>query len=239
MSLALLFNLNNLDAGGGADVTAPTISSATINSAGTSLTFAFSESVVATISTGFTITPTNGGAAVNVSYASGSGTSSLVYTLSRTIKSTETLTYAYTQPGNGIEDTAGNDLASITSTAITNNSTQNAAPSDITLSNSGILTVSGLNAVVGALTTTDPDAGDTFTYSLVVGTGSTNNASFNISGANLRCNDPATLGVGTYYVRIQTQDSATNTYAEAFTITISLPVTSRQLGLKMGMGLSL
>lgn len=219
----------------GGDTTAPTISTATIAAAGTSITLAFSETVTfgAGSNTGFALTATNGGASVTLTYASGSGSSSLVYNTSRTIKSTEVLTLAYTQPGNGVEDAAGNDLVSFSGQSVTNSSTQNAAPTDISLSSTTTTTGSGLNATVGTLSTTDPDAGDTFTYSLVAGTGSTNNASFNISGASLRCNDPATLGVGTYSVRIQTSDSAANTYAEAFTISVVAPGDSSLYGFSL------
>lgn len=209
----------------GQDVTAPTVSSRTLAANGTSLTIAFSESVEfgAGSNTGFALTPTNGGAAVTLSYASGSGSSSLVYTASRTIKSTETLTLAYVQPGNGVQDAAGNDLVSFSGQSVTNNSTQNAAPTDISLSGSSVLTTGGLNAVVGTLSATDPDAGDTHTFTLVVGTGDADNAIFNISGANLRCGDPSGLTPGAYSVRVQATDSATNTYAEAFAITVVEP----------------
>lgn len=108
---------------GGADVTAPTVSSATINSAGTSITFACSEtvSVGAGGNGGFALSMSGG--AVTATYSSGSGSSSLVYSLSRTIQSGETGTHSYTQPGNGIEDAAGNDLASYSGATVTNNST--------------------------------------------------------------------------------------------------------------------
>lgn len=206
--------------GAAPDVTAPTVSSRTVSANGTEFTIAFDEAVTATIDTGFTLTPTSGGAAVTLSYTSGSGTSSLVYTASRAITRNETLTLAYVQPGDGIEDAAGNDLASFSGQAVTNNSTQNNAPTDLILSNSSVSVAGGVNAVVGGLSTTDPDPGDTFTYSLVAGTGDTNNASFNISGAQLRCSDPDALGIGTYSVRIQTSDGAA-TRAEAFTITVA------------------
>jgi hypothetical protein len=49
-------------------------------------------------------------------------------------------------------------------------------PTAAALSNSSIVENAGANAVVGTLSTTDPDAGDTFTYTLVSGTGSTDNA---------------------------------------------------------------
>ena len=108
----------------GSDQFAPTLSTATIAAAGTSITFAFNESVnVGTGGNGgWTITPSGG--AATLSYASGDGTSSLVYTISRTIYTGETGTVSYTQPGDGIEDDEGNDLANITDDAVVNDSTQ-------------------------------------------------------------------------------------------------------------------
>ena len=56
------------------------------------------------------------------------------------------------------------------------------APTDITLSSSIIPENSVVGTAVGNFSTTDPDAGDTFTYTLVAGTGATDNASFTIAG---------------------------------------------------------
>lgn len=108
----------------GADAVAPTLSSATIPSGGTSISLAFSEtvSVGAGGNGGWTISMTGG--AATLTYSSGSGTSTLVYSINRTINVGETGTVAYTQPGNGIEDTAGNDLATIATSGVTNNSSQ-------------------------------------------------------------------------------------------------------------------
>ena len=105
------------------DTTAPTLSSATIPAAGTSITFAFSEPVYfgAGGNSGFAVTM-SGGAATLI-YSSGEGTSSLVYTTSRVVNSGETGTCAYTQPTNGVEDGAGNDLVTFSGTSVTNNST--------------------------------------------------------------------------------------------------------------------
>ncbi|SOC19479.1 Ig-like domain-containing protein [Ureibacillus xyleni] len=61
----------------------------------------------------------------------------------------------------------------------------NQAPTDIFLSNNSIRENESIGATVGTLTTTDPDAGDTFTYSIVGGDFS----SFAISGNTLRTND--------------------------------------------------
>ena len=43
-----------------------------------------------------------------------------------------------------------------------------------------------IGTTVGTFSATDPDATDTFTYSLVSGTGSTDNASFTILGSTLK-----------------------------------------------------
>ncbi len=97
----------------------------------------------------------------------------------------------------------------------------NSAPTDISLSNSTVPAGSS-GALVGYLSTTDPDGGDTHTYSLVSGTGSTNNGSFSISGNELRT--AASLTAGSYSVRIRTTDSGTGNlyYEEAYSITVQL-----------------
>ena len=63
----------------------------------------------------------------------------------------------------------------------------NEAPTDITLSNGTIAENSAVDTEVGTLTSTDPDAGDSFSYALVTGTGDTDNDSFNISVEQPTC----------------------------------------------------
>jgi hypothetical protein len=124
---------------------APTLISSSINSAGTSLTLGFSKpvSIGAGGNGGFLLNPT--GADVTLTYASGAGTSTLVYTISRPILQTseETAVVSYTQPGNGVEDLLGVDLVTISSpAAVTNGSTQTGASAP-TLVAATVLTVSG------------------------------------------------------------------------------------------------
>ena len=74
---------------------------------------------------------------------------------------------------------------------------------------------------VGSLSTTDVDSGDTFTYTLVSGTGDTDNGSFLISGANLNINvTPDFNTKSSYSVRVRTTDAGGLNYEEAFTINI-------------------
>ncbi len=107
------------------DTTAPTFVSGSINSAGTSLTLTFDEAVEFESSpnaTGLTLTPS--GSAATLTYASGTGTTALVYTISRTIAIDETATIAYSSTTGDIEDGPGNDLATFSAVAVTNNSIQ-------------------------------------------------------------------------------------------------------------------
>jgi len=95
----------------------------------------------------------------------------------------------------------------------------NTAPSDITLDNNSInQSVTGVNATVGSLSTTDADAGDSHTYTLVAGTGDTDNASFNIDGSTLRTT--SALSAGSYSIRINTNDG-TDDFAKEFSITVN------------------
>lgn len=109
--------------GSGSDTTAPQLSgNPTIQSSGTSLSITFDEtvSIGSGGNGGWSISPSGG--AATLTYVSGSGSSTLVYTISREIQYNETATVSYTQPGNGIEDSAGNDLANISAHAVTNSS---------------------------------------------------------------------------------------------------------------------
>ena len=106
------------------DASLPTLISASIPMGGTSLDLNFSEVVIPGTggSVGWALSLSNG--SVTASYASGAGTSALTYNLSGTVLVNTTATVSYTQPGDGIEDVSGNDLASIIGFPITNNSTQ-------------------------------------------------------------------------------------------------------------------
>ena len=98
----------------------------------------------------------------------------------------------------------------------------NSAPTDIALSATSVNENVTENTTVGTISTTDADAGNTFTYTLVSGTGSTDNASFNINGTSLRLtSSPDFEAQSSYSVRIRTTDQGNLIYEEAFTITIN------------------
>ncbi|WP_204561551.1 autotransporter-associated beta strand repeat-containing protein, partial [Azospirillum palustre] len=107
-----------------------------------------------------------------------------------------------------------------TSTVVTASSI-NDTPTDIALSNSSISIFEGANGVVGTLSATDADTGQTLTYTLVSGTGDTNNALFNISGTSLQATNAATLTGGqSYSVRVRVSDG-TATYEKTFSISVT------------------
>ena len=94
--------------------------------------------------------------------------------------------------------------------------TMNQAPTNISLSSIRVAENAGPNAVVGILSNTD--SGGTYEYTLVAGTGDLDNASFNISGTNLRLTASADYETKTTYsVRIKVSDG-TNDFEKSFTI---------------------
>ena len=98
----------------------------------------------------------------------------------------------------------------------------NEAPTGIALSANAINENVTGNSTVGALSTTDPDLGNTFAYTLVAGTGSTDNASFNISGSNLCItNSPDFETKSSYSIRVRTTDQGSLIYEKVFAITIN------------------
>ena len=98
----------------------------------------------------------------------------------------------------------------------------NSAPTDIGLTPTSIAENSTVNTVVGTLSTTDVNSGETFTYELVVGTGDDNNASFNINGTSLRAGVAFDFETkSSYTVRVRTTDSGGATFEKPFTITVT------------------
>jgi ELWxxDGT repeat protein len=98
----------------------------------------------------------------------------------------------------------------------------NQAPTDISLTSTSIAENSSSGTAVSTFSTTDLDTGDTFTYSLVAGTGDTDNASFQIVGDQLQTNTTLDFeSQSSYSIRVQTDDGKGGTFQEVFTITIT------------------
>lgn len=98
----------------------------------------------------------------------------------------------------------------------------NTAPTDLALSNTTLPENGAANSVVGQLTTTDPDAGDTFTYTLVPGTGDTDNAAFSIVNDQLQINaSPDFEAQDSYAIRVQSTDQGGLSVEKVFTVNIT------------------
>jgi hypothetical protein len=103
----------------------PAFVSASINSAGSTVTIVFSQSCTTGVGGSGGVTLSASGGSVAAAYSSGSGSTDYVYNLNRVILTGETVLVGYTQPGNGIEATVGGaDVLSFSDVPVTNSSTQ-------------------------------------------------------------------------------------------------------------------
>lgn len=96
------------------------------------------------------------------------------------------------------------------------------APTDIGLSNTSVAENQAAGAVVGTFSSIDPDAGNTFTYTLVTGTGSNDNTSFAISNGQLVT--AASFNFETqssYLIRVRSTDQSGLFLNKQFTVTIT------------------
>ncbi len=120
------------------------------------------------------------------------------------------------------DDTGSDDILGIDDVVFSSVLNTNDTPTAINLSNSNINENAVINSVVGNLSTSDPNSGDTFTYSLIAGTGAVDNASFNILNNQLRINGPFNFEVqSSYSIRISTRDQSGATFSQAFVITVN------------------
>lgn len=93
----------------------------------------------------------------------------------------------------------------------------NEAPTAVAITSSTVAENSGF--LVGDLSTTDPDAGNTFTYTV---TGGTDSASFNIVGNQLFFNSPPNYEAqSSYAVTVTSTDQGSLAKAQALTITVT------------------
>ena len=119
-----------------------------------------------------------------------------------------------------VTDSQGHQFPKRFTITVTDN---NDAPSDVTFSNLSVAENSASGSTVGTASTTDQDAGDTHTYTLVPGPGDDDNASFTIDGVDAedraRSFDFETKNE--YSVRVQTDDGNGGTFEKAFTVTVT------------------
>ena len=201
------------------DTTAPTAPSAPDMTSGTDSGASNSDNITsnttpvfsgtATANSTVTLYDTDGTTVLGTTTSDGSGNWSI--TSSTLSSASHTITAKVT-------DTAGNDSIASAGLTIT---VDTAVPSAIALSSNTLSNSASANTAVGTLSSTDATVGDTFTYALVAGAGSTDNASFAISGSSLQANNPSALSAGSYSVRVRTTDVAGNYFDQTFSITVT------------------
>jgi antitoxin component of RelBE/YafQ-DinJ toxin-antitoxin module len=119
-------------------------------------------------------------------------------------------------------DKAGLTFEKALTITVTDVADSNSPPTDIRLSDANVDENEAAGTGVGTLSTTDPDASDTHTYTLVAGIGDTDNGSFQIDGTTLETNTVLDFEAqATYSVRVQTDDGRGGTFAKELTITLS------------------
>ena len=116
------FEVGAIEYATGGDTTPPSLTSLAVASDGATIALGFSETVNA--NSAIPTLASNAGVAVTLAAPSGNGSTTLTWTLSRQVLNSEIVTASYAQPGNGIEDIAGNDLPSFSSQPVTNSSVQ-------------------------------------------------------------------------------------------------------------------
>ncbi|MEQ1826240.1 MAG: PA14 domain-containing protein [Pirellula sp.] len=97
----------------------------------------------------------------------------------------------------------------------------NRVPTGITLSNQRIVENAGPDAIVGLFSTVDPDPGNSFTYSLVGGAGSSDNGLFRVVGNQLQAFNSFDFETrAAYSVRVRSADPGGYSTESTWTIAI-------------------
>lgn len=130
---------------------------------------------------------------------------------------TGTGTLSITIPGSVLPDVAGSYGSALDGTAFT---VLNHAPTDITLAGGRVQDAAAVNTTVGFLSATDADVGDTATFTLVTGTGSTDNGKFSITGSTLKVVTTPALADSTYAIRVRVTDASGATFEKQFTLLV-------------------
>ncbi|MBM3964795.1 MAG: choice-of-anchor D domain-containing protein [Planctomycetes bacterium] len=98
----------------------------------------------------------------------------------------------------------------------------NEVPTSIGLSGLAIAENSAVGTTVGLLSSTDPDAGDTFVYSLVSGVGGDDNGAFSITGNSLKTSQVFDFeSKSSYQIRIRSTDSKGLFVESTFMVTVT------------------
>ncbi|WP_216644394.1 cadherin domain-containing protein, partial [Microcystis aeruginosa] len=159
-----------------------------------------------------------------VTFAAGSDTATVTIdpTADTTVEPDETITLTLA-PGTGYAiGTTDAVVGIITNTDTDNETPGNQAPTDLALSATTVNENVPVNTVIGTFSTTDPDTGNSFTYSLIAGTGDTDNTAFSIVGNQLQINNsPDFETKNSYSIRVKTTDQGGLSFEKTLTIAVN------------------
>lgn len=206
------------------DGTAPTVTSITraeadqipTGIANRTYTVIFSEEVTGVDATDFEV-ETTGTATASISSVSASDAKTYEVTIG-SISGEGTIGLNAKDDGS-IIDAASNSLAA----AITGDVyTTNFVPTDISISTSEIQENNAVGDEVATFSTTDADLGDSHTYTLVSGTGDTDNASFTITNDKLLAAETFDFEAeDSYSIRVKTEDGFGGSFEKQLIISIT------------------
>ncbi len=157
-----------------------------------------------------------------VTFAAGSDTATVTIdpTADTNVEDDETVTLNLA-PGTGYAIGTTDAVVGII-TDTDNETPSNQAPTDLALSATTVNENVAPNTVIGTFSTTDPDTGNNFTYSLIAGTGDTDNSAFSIVGNQLQINNsPDFETKNSYSIRVKTTDQGGLSFEKTLTITVN------------------
>lgn len=168
----------------------------------------------------------NGTAIAGIDYSPVSGT--LAFTSGQKVKqvSVQILADSFYEPDKSFRFVLSNAVGgsinnSISEVIILNDDIANGAPTSLSVSATAFNENIAAGSTVVTLTTTDPDAGNTFTYSLVSGNGDTDNSAFSIAANQLSIKaSPNFEAKNSYSVRVRSTDQGGLSFERPATFTV-------------------
>ena len=161
----------------GSDTAAPVFQSAAVNAAGTQLTMTYDENLSSTTASTSAFTVLVNGSAITVSSVTIS-TNKVLLALGSTVQSGDSITVAYTDPSgandsSAVQDSAGNDAASLSATSVTNGTTGTTTTTTSSTTSSTTVPSGGGGGTSQSGTTTTSSSTSTTTSSTTIVAGTT------------------------------------------------------------------
>ena len=159
-----------------------------------------------------------------VSFAANSATATVTIdpTTDTTVEPDETVALTLASGTGYAIGTTEAVVGIITNTDTDTDTPSNQAPTDLALSATTVNENVPVNTVIGTFSTTDPDTGNSFVYSLIAGTGDTDNTAFSIVGNQLQINNsPDFETKNSYSIRVKTTDQGGLSFEKTLTIVVN------------------